>query len=54
MTPHLSDSEFFVGKAVGCVLRQLSHHEPALMRRFTMKNKSRMTPLVLRESSRRL
>jgi 3-methyladenine DNA glycosylase AlkD len=54
MTPHLNDSQFFVGKAVGWVLRQLSYHEPQLVHRFIKENGPRMTPLVLRESSRRL
>ena len=54
VTPHLNDPEFFVGKAVGWVLRQLSVHEPQLVRRFIMENKPRMTSLVLRESSRKL
>jgi 3-methyladenine DNA glycosylase AlkD len=54
MTPHLGDPEFFVGKAVGWVLRQLSYHEPDLVRRFIAENKPQMTPLVLRESSRKL
>jgi 3-methyladenine DNA glycosylase AlkD len=54
VTPHLTDPEFFVGKAVGWVLRQLSYHEPDLMRRFLKENATQMTPLVLRESSRKL
>jgi len=54
VTPHLGDSEFFVGKAVGWVLRQLSYHEPDLVRRFIAENEPRMTPLVLHESGRKL
>jgi 3-methyladenine DNA glycosylase AlkD len=54
LTPLLGDPEFFVGKAVGWVLRQLSVHEPQLVRRFIMENKPGMTSLVLRESSRKL
>lgn len=54
MKPHLGDPEFFVGKAVGWVLRQLSYHEPDLVRRFIAENKPQMTALVLREGSRKL
>lgn len=54
MRPHLGDPEFFVGKAVGWVLRQLSYHVPSLVRRFIKENTSRMTPLVLREGGRKL
>jgi 3-methyladenine DNA glycosylase AlkD len=54
VAPHLGDSQFFVGKAVGWVLRQLSIHEPELVRRFLMENQPRMMSLVLRQSSRKL
>jgi 3-methyladenine DNA glycosylase AlkD len=52
--PHLSDKEFFVGKAVGWALRELSKHEPELVRAFIRENREPITPLALREGSRKL
>ncbi len=52
--PHLTDSEFFVAKAVGWVLRQLSSHEPEMVRNFIQKHKHKMNALAIREGSRKL
>lgn len=52
--PHIGDREFFVGKAVGWALRQLSYHEPDMVRMFIEENKDSMTRLVTREGSRKL
>ncbi|MFX1260513.1 MAG: DNA alkylation repair protein [Promethearchaeota archaeon] len=52
--PHLSDTEFFVAKAVGWVLRELSKREPDLVRRFIDDNRERMTKLSIREGSKKL
>ncbi len=49
VTPHLSDQEFFVGKAAGWVLRELSKREPDLVRTYFEKHRSKMTKLVIRE-----
>ncbi|RDE17948.1 MAG: hypothetical protein C4K49_00215 [Candidatus Thorarchaeota archaeon] len=54
MKPHLSDREFFVGKAVGWVLRELSKRDPDSVKRFIIENRDTMTPLVARESSKKL
>ena len=52
--PHIDDDEFFVGKAAGWVLRELSKRNPALVKSFIGKNKDRMTKLVLREGSKKI
>lgn len=52
--PHIDDEEFFVGKAAGWVLRELSKRNPHLVRGYIDKNKDRMTKLVLREGSKKL
>ncbi len=52
--PHLSDDEFFVAKAVGWVLRELSKREPDLVRRFIEENRAEMTKLSIREGSKKL
>ena len=54
ISPHISDKEFFVGKAAGWVLRELSKRDPALVKAFIDKNRSTMTKLVLREGSKKL
>jgi 3-methyladenine DNA glycosylase AlkD len=54
MKPHLSDSEFFVGKAVGWVLRELSKREPELVRSFIDEHKEKMSKLSIREGSKKL
>ena len=54
IVPHLADNEFFVAKAVGWVLRELSKREPDLVRRFIDDNRERMTRLSIREGSKKL
>lgn len=54
VTPHISDTEFFVGKAVGWVLRELSKREPELVRKYFDENHERMTKLVVREGSKKI
>ncbi|MFW9833591.1 MAG: DNA alkylation repair protein [Candidatus Thorarchaeota archaeon] len=54
VTPHLSDEEFFVGKAAGWVLRELSKRDPNLVRKFFDDHRSEMTKLVIREGSKKL
>ncbi len=51
---HIGDEEFFVGKAAGWVLRELSKRNASLVRTFIEKKKTRMTKLVLRESSKKI
>ncbi|MFW9814731.1 MAG: DNA alkylation repair protein [Candidatus Thorarchaeota archaeon] len=54
VTPHISDEEFFVGKAAGWVLRELSKRDPDLIRSYLDKHKQKMTKLVIREASKKL
>ncbi len=54
ITPHIGDKEFYVQRAVGWALRQLSYHEPELVRSFIEQNKSQITRLIIREGSRKL
>ncbi|MBD3159109.1 MAG: hypothetical protein GF309_10010 [Candidatus Lokiarchaeota archaeon] len=52
--PHIDDQEFFVGKAAGWVLRELSKRNSGLVRDYIEKNENQMTKLVLREGSKKL
>ncbi|MFX1606395.1 MAG: DNA alkylation repair protein [Promethearchaeota archaeon] len=54
VTPHISDKEFFVGKAAGWVLRELSKRNPELVRKYFNKNQTSMTKLVIREGAKKL
>lgn len=54
VTPHIFDEEFFVGKAAGWVLRELSKRDPGLVRKYFDMNRERMTKLVIREGSKKL
>jgi 3-methyladenine DNA glycosylase AlkD len=54
VSPHISDREFFVGKAAGWVLRELSKRNPELVRDYFKKNREKMTKLVIREGSKKL
>ncbi len=52
--PHIGDKEFFVGKAAGWVLRELSKRNPIIVGEFFQKHREKMTPLVVREGSMKL
>ncbi|MBN2230052.1 MAG: DNA alkylation repair protein [Candidatus Thorarchaeota archaeon] len=54
VTPHISDEEFFVGKAAGWVLRELSKRDPELIQEYFKSHGKRMTKLVIREGSKKL
>jgi len=54
VTPHISDEEFFVGKAAGWVLRELSKRDPELVARYFETYQSKMTKLVFREGKMKL
>jgi 3-methyladenine DNA glycosylase AlkD len=54
LMPHLSDDEFFVAKAVGWVLRELSKREPQTVKDFLEKHRDEMQPLAVREGSKKL
>ncbi|PNX52883.1 MAG: hypothetical protein BV458_07345 [Thermoplasmata archaeon M9B2D] len=53
VTPHISDEEFFVGKAAGWVLRELSKREPKLVEGYFTEYQDKMTTLVKREGSKK-
>ncbi len=52
--PHISDKEFFVGKAAAWVLRELSKREPETVKAFIDQHRDVMTRLVIREASKKL
>lgn len=54
VTPHISDEEFFVGKAAGWILRELSKRDPELVADYFEKHRSRMTKLVIREGMKKI
>ncbi|MFX1580419.1 MAG: DNA alkylation repair protein [Promethearchaeota archaeon] len=54
VTPHISDKEFFVGKAAGWVLRELSKRNPDLIKKYFEENRQSMTKLVIREGTKKL
>jgi len=54
VTPHISDREFFVGKAAGWILRELSKRDPKLVRGYFEKHRENMTKLVIREGMAKL
>ena len=51
---NLCDSEFFINKAIGWVLRDYSKVNPEWVRKFIEKNRSEMANLSLREASKYL
>jgi 3-methyladenine DNA glycosylase AlkD len=53
VTPHISDEEFFVGKAAGWVLRELSKRDPDIVRGYFDQHRAKMTKLVIREGSKK-
>jgi 3-methyladenine DNA glycosylase AlkD len=54
LVPHLTDTEFFVAKAVGWVLRGLSKLEPKTVHEFIDRNREYMAKLSIREGSKYL
>ena len=49
---NLSDSEFFINKAIGWALRDYSRYNPEWVREFIKKNKDNMANLSIREASK--
>ena len=49
---NLSDSEFFINKAIGWALRDYSKYNPDWVREFIKKNKDNMANLSIREASK--
>ena len=53
-TPQLSEKEFFIRKAIGWVLREVSKKSPDAVFEFLMKNRAAVSGLTLREGSKYL
>ena len=51
---HLYEKEFFIRKAIGWGLRELSKSDPHAVYEFIVQNKAHMSGLTFREGSRRL
>ena len=54
LLPHLSDDEFFVAKAVGWVLRELSKRDARVVREFIKTHEGDMSKLAIREGSKKI
>jgi 3-methyladenine DNA glycosylase AlkD len=52
--PMLDEQEFFIRKAIGWVLREISKRDPAWVARWTEDNIARMSGVTFREAVRRL
>ena len=54
LIPHLSDDEFFVAKAVGWVLRELSKRDARVVRQFIKTHEDEMSKLAIKEGSKKI
>ncbi len=52
--PMLGDTEFFIRKAIGWVLRETTKHRPDLVEAFVLAHATRMSGLTFREATRKL
>ena len=52
--PMLEEKEFFVRKAIGWILREVSKKRPALVNAFVREHRARMSGLTLREATKYL
>ena len=52
--PMLGEKEFFVRKAIGWILRDVSRKRPALVKAFVRAHAARMSGLTLREATKHL
>jgi 3-methyladenine DNA glycosylase AlkD len=50
----LEEREFFIRKAIGWVLREVSKTRPALVRGFLARHRDRASGLTLREATKYL
>ena len=50
----LEEKEFFIRKAIGWILREMSKKRPELVADWVIARKSRMSGLTLREAVRRM
>ena len=52
--PMLGETEFFIRKAIGWVLRETTKHRPDLVEAFVADHAKEMSPLTFREATRKL
>ncbi len=52
--PNLADKAFFIRKAIGWALRQYAWTDPKETRRYVAANRSRLSPLSVREATKNL
>jgi 3-methyladenine DNA glycosylase AlkD len=52
--PLLAEREFFIRKAIGWVLREISKHDPGWVASWTQRHLSEMSGVTFREAVRRL
>ena len=52
--PMMAEKEFFIGKAIGWVLRDASRKQPEMVRAFAEKYSNQLSALSLREATRTL
>ena len=52
--PMLAEREFFIRKAIGWVLREISKHDPGWVASWTQQHLSGMSGVTFREAVRRL
>jgi 3-methyladenine DNA glycosylase AlkD len=52
--PMLAEREFFIRKAIGWVLREISKHDPDWVASWTQRHLSEMSGVTFREAARRL
>lgn len=54
MDLYVGDKEWFIGKAIGWWLRELSKHDPERVRRFLAKHENRLAAVTRREATKYL
>jgi 3-methyladenine DNA glycosylase AlkD len=52
--PNLADKEFFIRKAIGWALRQYAWTNPPEVKRYVRINRTRLSPLSLREATKHI
>lgn len=52
--PNIAEKEFFIRKAIGWALRQYAWTDPKEIRRYVTANRSRLSPLSIREATKNI
>ena len=52
--PNLTHTDFFIRKAIGWALRQYAWSDPREVRRYVSKNRTRLSPLSVREAMKNI